>query len=156
MREGSNAYDLSKFEEKSKLESIPELKLIQSSKISKVDEKLSLIKICSTTFVMVVVIAVLINSRIALMEATSEIAAMQAEYDVLKNEHTTLTSRIESETSLRNIEEQAKSFGMSKLEEDQVIYRALEEDDEIVITKNSNSIWDKVVIFINNFLEYLS
>lgn len=156
MANTNTAYNFDLFTEKPQVQKEPELNLVKTGGKRAIQEKIFVVKLVATVFAMLAVIAVTINSRIELMEISDQVAQMEKEYNTLSDENGRLNAQLESETSLRNVEEQARALGMAKIEEDQIDYVSLEKEDEIIVAKEKEGLLSKLILSFNGFMEYLT
>lgn len=106
-----------------------------------------------------VLVVVTITSQITLNEKTINNKNMEKELELIVDENEMLAAKIESKNSIANVEEIAVGqLGMVKLQEYQIHYVNLAEDDSVEIADESEkgSIFDGIVASFNILLEYLN
>ena len=111
------------------------------------------------SLVCVVLVAVTITSQITLNEKTIDNKNTEKELAQIINENETLCAKIDSKNSIANVEEIAVGeLGMIKLQEYQIHYVNLAEDDSVEIADESDgrSFFDGIVASFNILLEYLN
>jgi cell division protein FtsB len=104
-------------------------------------------------------VVVTITSQITLNEKTIDNKNMEKELELIVDENETLAAKIESKNSIANVEEIAvEQLGMIKLQEYQIHYVNLAEDDSVEIADESEkgSFFDGIVASFNILLEYLN
>lgn len=133
------AYDFDRLEQHyaavgaPKVKQPPELKVVENRK--KNSNPFVLRTVVVFVMVMGILAAILYNNMI-LTELTSEIERSEAQYEQLKNEYRLMQMELESQTSLRTVEEIAKNeLGMSKVEDYQVQYIDLSEGDRVIMAR---------------------
>ena len=111
------------------------------------------------SLVCVVLVAVTITSQITLNEKTIDNKNTEKELAQIIDENETLCAKIDSKNSIANVEEIAVGeLGMIKLQEYQIHYVNLAEDDSVEIADESDgrSFFDGIVASFNILLEYLN
>ena len=111
------------------------------------------------SIVCVVLVAVTITSQITLNEKTIDNKNTEKELIQLIDENETLCAKIDSKNSIANVEEIAVGeLGMVKLQEYQIHYVNLAEDDSVEIADESEgrSFFDGIVASFNILVEYLN
>lgn len=127
----SQAYDLSRFEPREE-RSTPRLRVVKNKAAAKPNSMFS-------TFCLVLVLVVLvvftIYNQVVLTELGAQISTQNAELRALEGEAVQLKSQLDASNSLRTLEEFARTqLGMGKLEQSQIVYINLQEEDCIQIT----------------------
>ena len=111
------------------------------------------------SLVCVVLVAVTITSQITLNEKTIDNKNTEKELAQIIDENETLCAKIDSKNSIANVEEIAVGeLGMIKLQEYQIHYVNLAQDDSVEIADESDgrSFFDGIVASFNILLEYLN
>ena len=113
-------------------------------------------------FAAVIVIGItslMIVNRVALTEIGEEINAANEDLQILQSENTRLNVELEEKMSLDNIEEKAvNELGLTKMNNYQVQYLNLTQEDKIELTnpKSSGNIFDTIAGWFDKIKEYLS
>lgn len=139
---GSEAYDLSLFEERpAKVVPLKPNKKMQKAQERK-NAMQSLLNTLATLLVAASVIAVMgimITSRVRLTEMDSIISQKQQQLVVLQSENTRLTDELASKTSIKSVEEYASNtLGMQKIEPSQIEYIQAASGDKTVLSDQRN------------------
>ena len=69
----------------------------------------------------------------------NKINAQKAELTVAESENARLKAKIESDTSLKNIEEYAENIGLKKLDKAQIWYVDIQNDDVVKIPEKEEN-----------------
>lgn len=157
--QGSEAYDLSLFEEKE--DKIVELK--PNKKAEKAQKKKhkvqSVLNTVTTLFVAVIAVAVMgtmITTRVRLTELNSVMNQKQAELVELQSEYKQLSAQLASKTSAQSVDNYAQEQGMQKAEAGQIEYITVDGGDKVEIPQEDNqSWWEQIGSSIANFFSSL-
>lgn len=155
------AYDLSLFEEspayepqkKNNVVKIPKRKLDENRR-----KKLNPFTLLSTSLIAIVslfIISSVVYSQVQLTELTEQINVATKELQEKQSIYTQLQMKIESESSLRLVENYARNeLGMQKIEPTQVEYITLSSGDkaEIKGDTSNNGIFDSIGKVFSNLL----
>lgn len=152
----STAYDLSKFERKQ--EKKPQIRVIKGKKAQRVN-RMAMVKIFFAAVIVIGITSLMIVNRVALTEIGEEINAANEDLQILQSENTRLNVELEEKMSLDNIEEKAvNELGLTKMNNYQVQYLNLTQEDKIELTnpKSSGNIFDTIAGLFDKIKEYLS
>ena len=152
----STAYDLSKFERKQ--EKKPQIRVIKGKKAQRVN-RVAIVKIFFAAVIVIGITSLMIVNRVALTEIGEEINAANEDLQILQSENTRLNVELEEKMSLDNIEEKAvNELGLTKMNNYQVQYLNLTQEDKIELTnpKSSGNIFDTIAGWFDKIKEYLS
>ena len=152
----STAYDLSKFERKQ--EKKPQIRVIKGKKAQRVN-RVAMVKIFFAAVIVIGITSLMIVNRVALTEIGEEINAANEDLQILQSENTRLNVELEEKMSLDNIEEKAvNELGLTKMNNYQVQYLNLTQEDKIELTnpKSSGNIFDTIAGWSDKIKEYLS
>lgn len=108
--------------------------------------------------VLISLVASVICSQISVTELSAQIARQQSDLADLQSEHTYLSNEMEMKTSLKNVEEYAKTqLGLVKLDKSQITY--VERTNEDVIVRPASDlekVLGSVSTSVMSFMEYLA
>ncbi len=125
------AYDLSRFEPR-EVQSTPRLRVVKNKATVKSGSMLST---CCLVLVLLVLVVFTIYNQVVLTELGAKISTQNTELRALQGEAVQLKSQLDANNSLRTLEEFARTqLGLGKLDQSQVIYIDLQEEDRIEIT----------------------
>ncbi len=131
MTNNSQAYDLSRFEPREE-QAAPRLRVVKNKAAAKPAPMLSTIFFA---LVLVVLVVFTIYNQVVLTELGSKISTQNAELRALQGEAVQLKSQLDANNSLRTLEEFARTqLGLGKLDQSQIIYINLQEEDRIEIS----------------------
>ena len=133
MQTGSSAaYDLSIYEPKEQSRRKPKLRVVHGQ--GKAARSLMVAKTVCIAVILLALVVGILHNKAELTQLSAQITATANEYTQLQSEYTMLSTQLESRGSLRSLEEYATTqLGMSKLDQDQVVYLDGSEDDKIEI-----------------------
>lgn len=156
---GSAAYDFEKFNSRTQGRK-PRLVVAKPTKKAKSRQRIgATLKFLATLAVLAGVVIFMLYSRALLTELNAQISSQAAMLDEYKSESTRLSAQLESNTSLRNVEDYAsQTLGMYAMDKEQVTYVNLCEGDKIELTQQSPkmTILDHIRLSIKNVQEYIS
>lgn len=148
------AYDLSRFEPREE-RSTPRLRVVKNKAAVKPNSMFSTLCL---VLVLVVLIVFTIYNQVVLTELGAQISAQNEELKALESEAVQLKSQLDASNSLSTLEEFARTqLGMGKLEQSQVVYINLQEDNRIHIAakaEESSSV-DKIYEAAKEFLLHI-
>ncbi len=122
-------------------------------------KKLAVFKMISCVLVFLSVACLSIYNQVVLSELGDQISTYNSQLIVLQSEEVRLQSLIESQGSLRSLEQYATSeLGLAKIEKYQVTYIDMQASDQIIrdIPEESTGIADRLGEFKDRVLEYLN
>lgn len=151
MNQKSNlAYDYERFEERPK-QSKPQIQQIVKPRVS--HKRVSLIKALAYLSVAVALISMLIYGRAVQAELEAEYSQTLKEISKVKDENTRLQIQLDSELSLKNIEEIAENeLGLKKADEGTVEYFTFEIENKAEVLKKP-SLWTSFEIWLKGIFQ---
>ena len=154
MQAGSNAaYDLSIYEPKERVRQRPKLKVVQGRGTAV--RSLMILKTVCIGVVMVALVVGILRNKAELTQLSAEITNATKDYTQLQSEYTLLSTQLESRGSLRALEEYATNrLGMTKLDQDQVVYLDNNANDRIeIVGRGEDSAFRQTVTGIMEYLK---
>ena len=131
-------YDLNKYRHLSAEETAePKRKNITINR--KNMDKASTIKIIFLATVALLLLFCVVYGKVQISDMYNKINAQKAELTVAESENARLKAKIESDTSLKNIEEYAENIGLKKLDKAQIWYVDIQNDDVVKIPKKEEN-----------------
>lgn len=161
MARAAYAYDLERFDAKPKKQekTRPELRVVKNQGAVRRAANYALaLKIIAMSSIVVVVLSWILYNNVVLSELTKEINTAKTGLAAMDSDYQRLSSLLEGQVSVRNIEEQAtQKMGLVKVGQSQVEYVDLHKGDWIELTEASPkpSLLDRVSGAIYKMLEYM-
>lgn len=150
MAQHSVAYDFSRFEQTAVKQTpeTPALRVVKTGKKAKQRTKaaFAVFKAAFCALALALALTSVIYTQAVLTEVGENINAASRELENLKSENGRLSAQLESQLSLRNIEQYAAvNLGLSKLEPDQIEYVNLSGGDKTELASPQEpSLWDQI------------
>ena len=148
------AYDLSRFdiEKNKKVETAPKMEVVHSASL----KRGTAIKGFVLSIFVFVVLGAMLLSMANINELSSTLAKETQTLNELKSESVVLQTRLDSQMSLANVEDYAKTvLGMQKLETSQMQCINVKTDNVIVSAKSKKGFFDMLSNSIDSIMEYL-
>ena len=158
--QGSEAYDLSLFEEKE--DKVVELKPNKKAeKAQKKKHKIqSVLNTVTTLMIAVAAVAIMgsmITTRVRLTELNSVMNEKQAVLTELESEYKQLSAQLASKTSAQSVDAYAQEQGMQKVEAGQIEYITVDGGDKVEVPQeDSQSWWESIWSSVVNFFSGLA
>lgn len=125
-------------------------------KKSKQIKKYSVPKTLVIALVATLLFGLVIYSYVQLNSMYSKVTTATSELTELKSENVRLESKLQSQVSVRNVEEYAENIlGMEKLDSSQIKYIQIQEKDIVTLPKEEENIFVRLKIRFGEFIEYL-
>lgn len=152
-------YDLSRFEvpdHSTRLQKRDRLRVVTTPWSRRVfGSRAAVVKLVAGIMVLVSLVFFSLYSRATLATINEDINVKTQELSTLAGEYTRLQTELESQISLKNIEEYATAnLGMMKIDQTQVHYLNAEDSDSVTLynTSGENSLASKISRWISEFL----
>lgn len=143
----NTAYDYSRFEEK-EVQSKPQIQQVAKRKAAA--KTVSVAKAGLYVLTAVIMLSMLIYGRAAQAELDSQYTSTLKAVNTLKDENALLQIKLESEMSLKNIEDIAKNeLGLQKLNDQQIEYINFNTENKAEVLKKQ-SIWSSISTWFGN------
>lgn len=97
------------------------------------------IKIVLSALAALVLLFCVVYGKVQISDMYNKINAQKAELTVAESENARLKAKIESDTSLKNIEEYAENIGLKKLDKAQIWYVDIQNDDVVKIPEKEEN-----------------
>ena len=158
---GNAAYDLERFRPRQRMRvKRPSLTVAKPSAKARARAQLMVaLKVVAAAAVLLSIVVVMLYSRAVLTELNQKISAAQKELDQSLSEQMRLSAALESQVSLRNVEDYAtQTLGMIPVDKNQIVYIDLSEGDKIELTSESpkQTLADKIRLAVNNVKDRLA
>ena len=150
------AYDLSIYEKRKRPEiSVVDKPLSPRPKSQKRSVSLA-VKFILTVAVILTFAALSIYGNVRRTELSDQLNTIQASIAQVENENKKLEAKLDSQLSLKRIEEEATRLGLSKTEKYQIVYVSLSGGDKVEIPKEVSENQSQLAELYANILEYFS
>jgi len=153
---GSEAYDLSLFEEKpAKLVALKPSKKAQQKarRRSRLQTFLNAVAVVAVASAVIYVVGMMVYSRVQINEICDQITRQQKVLTELQGETVWLSNQLQAGTSVKKIDEYAAEQNMYKLDPSQIVYISTYSGDKVEVIEDSPSILDKIGEAIINFFQ---
>ena len=157
MQKNSNlAYDFARFEPERK-QSVAVEKKTEIKVVKKTARRASPAKIIVMLAVVLAIASMMIYNQVVLTELGDQTTTLNAELEKLQSEKIQKSTELESQMSLKNIEEYAvNNLGLVKMDQSQVEYVDLESGNKVEVKQQQDdSFWGSIKQVFQNLLEYL-
>ncbi len=105
--------------------------------------------------VLVLMVGCLIYSKVALDKIGTEIVKYEKQYEDLMSEKVRLEVSMESNISLKNLEELAKEKGLCPIQDYQIEYVDFQTQDDIEVIDKKYNFYKSIKEVFNNILAYI-
>ena len=154
------AYDLSRFDEsvvrkKEQPKKAPKIQKVEKTAPSPKSSPAKLIVIIA---LIAALAGSIIYSQVVLTELGDQATTLTNQLSILKSENTRKAALLDAKTSLKNIEEYAKTeLGYIKLDQSKIEYVSLSQNNQVEIKKKKSSgILDAVKNFFDSIVAYFN
>lgn len=157
MQKNSNlAYDFARFEPERK-QSVAVEKKTEIKVVKKTARRASPAKIIVMLAAVLAIASMMIYNQVVLTELNDQTTTLNAELEKLQSEKIQKSTELESQMSLKNIEEYAvNNLGLVKMDQSQVEYVDLESGNKVEVKQQQDdSFWGSIKQVFQNLLEYL-
>lgn len=97
-----------------------------------------------------------IDSYVSLNSMYSKVSKAQSQLTELKSENVRLESKLQSQVSVRNVEEYAENIlGMERLDSSQIKYVQIQDKDVVTLPASKENFFVSLKIRFGEFIEYL-
>ena len=151
-----NQYDLRRYEEPERQPQRPNLTV----RVNRPERHISGFKLFVCLALTVALVSLSIYTNVMMIEMGDDIRQKSKELELLKSETVLLQSKLESATSIQNVEQYAAvNLNMGKVEKYQITYIQLDDGDKIEKTNKApdkapeqrlRSAWQKMVEYLKN------
>lgn len=156
---GSEAYDLSLFEEKpAKLVALKPSKKAQKKarRRNRLQTFLNGVVAVTIAGMVISVVGMMVYSRVQINEVCDQITKQQNILTELQGETVWLNNQLQAGTSVKKIDEYAAEQNMYKLEPSQIVYISTYSGDKVEVIEDSPGILEKIGEAIANFFHRFS
>ena len=99
---------------------------------------------------------IVIDSYVSLNSMYSNVSKAQSQLTELKSENVRLESKLQSQVSVRNVEEYAENvLGMERLDSSQIKYIQIQDKDVVTLPASEENFFVSLKIRFGEFIEYL-
>ena len=157
MQKNSNlAYDFARFEPERK-QSVAVEKKTEIKVVKKTARRASPAKIIVMLAAVLAIASMMIYNQVVLTELNDQTTTLNTELEKLQSEKIQKSTELESQMSLKNIEEYAvNNLGLVKMDQSQVEYVDLESGNKVEVKQQQDdSFWGSIKQVFQNLLEYL-
>ena len=154
---GNSAYNLARFEPREPRQK-PALRVVKNTK-KLPNKSIAVFKAVCCAVLVLTIASLSIYNQVVLSELGSQISEYNEQLVVLKSEEVRLQALLESQGSMRSLEQYATSeLGLSKIERYQVTYIDMQESDQIIREETEEDIgfWERAGEIKDSVLEYLN
>lgn len=120
-------------------------------------KRTSPVKVLACMAVVLVMASSIMYSRAQLTELSAQVTSASKKLDELESENVRLTTELEKQLSLKNVEEYAATeLGLEKLDPAQVEYVTLTEGNRVEVKEETEpSVWQKIKNIFVDMMEYI-
>ena len=157
MQKNSNlAYDFARFEPERK-QSVAVEKKTEIKVVKKTARRASPAKIIVMLAAVLAIASMMIYNQVVLTELNDQTTTLNTELEKLQSEKIQKSTELESQMSLKNIEEYTvNNLGLVKMDQSQVEYVDLESGNKVEVKQQQDdSFWGSIKQAFQNLLEYL-
>lgn len=125
-------------------------------KKSKQFKRYSIPKTVIFALIALVMFWIVIDSYVSLNSMYSNVSKAQSQLTELKSENVRLESKLQSQVSVRNVEEYAENvLGMERLDSSQIKYIQIQDKDVVTLPASKENFFVSLKIRFGEFIEYL-
>lgn len=125
-------------------------------KKSKQFKRYSIPKTVIFALIALVMFWIVIDSYVSLNSMYSNVSKAQSQLTELKSENVRLESKLQSQVSVRNVEEYAENvLGMERLDSSQIKYIQIQDKDVVTLPAGKENFFVSLKIRFGEFIEYL-
>ncbi|MCI5910841.1 MAG: hypothetical protein MRZ46_04240 [Oscillospiraceae bacterium] len=125
-------------------------------KKSKQFKRYSIPKTVIFALIALVMFWIVIDSYVSLNSMYSNVSKAQSQLTELKSENVRLESKLQSQVSVRNVEEYAENIlGMERLDSSQIKYIQIQDKDVVTLPASEENFFVSLKIRFGEFIEYL-
>ena len=154
----SAAYDLNRYQPK-RVEQTPQLQVIENPGVQKKARRLFAVKAVCLILSVAAILGYLLYSKAVLTELGAQINSYNSELQLLESEHSRLQAQLDTQTSLRNVEEYAKqNLNLIQPDQSQIVYMDMGQQDTAQVSQQAQelSFFEQIGMTLSPVLEYLN